>query len=541
VYLALSLVLFGLPVLPHFRRDLIGMGSDPQLFVWSLAWWPHAVLTGHDPFVAHVLWTPTGSNLAWATSVPGLALLLAPVTLAAGPVAAYNTAAILLPALAAWTAFLLCRRLTRSFWPSLAGGFLFGFSSYLTAQELGHLHMTSVFLLPVAALLLLRFLEGGLGGRGLVVRLGPLLALQLLLSTEVFFTLTLCLAAGLLLGLAAVRAERPKIVASLLPLLGSYGISAAVAAPFLYFAVTGYQGVITPAMHNPADLVNIAFPARTTAIAGSLAQHFVPSAIGPSAETGQYLGLPLLAIVALFALRRWRRPGSRFLLLALVLALVATLGSELRVRDHALLPLPWRLVQNVPLFDNVIPSRFAVYAALAASLIAALWAASRSWSRTLRIVLTGAAMAALVPAVSRGYWHQHPPRPAFFTQGLDRLCLRRNDNVLMLPPPFQNAALLWQAESGFRFRLADGALNDSVPKNLPGREAMLSVIGDDVPAGGARALLRLARLDHVNVILVDAAAEHQWPRLLDPVLHGQNVGGLRLYRLDRARPACRQD
>ena len=30
-------------------------------------------------------------------------------------------------------------------------------------------------------------------------------------------------------------------------------------------------------------------------------------------------------------------------------------------------------------------------------------------------------------------------------QTLDRLCLDRNENVLVLPPPFQNAALLWQA------------------------------------------------------------------------------------------------
>jgi hypothetical protein len=540
-YLAVSLLLFGLPVLPHFRRDLIGTGSDPQLFVWSLAWWPHAVLNGHNPFVTHVLWTPHGSNLAWATSIPGLALLLAPVTQAAGAVAAYNTAAILLPALAAWTAFLLCRHLTRSFWSSLAGGYLFGFSTYLVAQELGHLHMSSVFLVPLAALVLLRFLEGGLGARGLVVRLGPLLALQLLFSTEVFFTLTLCLVSGLLLGAAAVPGRRGRIVASLLPLLGAYAVSAVAAAPFLYYAVTDYQGVVTPATHNPADLVNVAFPTRTAAIGGTLSQHFLPSAQSASAEAGEYLGLPLLVIVLLFAVRSWRRPGSRFLVLALGLALVATLGSELRIRDHVLVPLPWRLVRNLPLFDNVIPSRFAVYAALSAALIASLWAASPSWSRSLRIVLTGAAIAALVPAVWRGYWHEQPARPAFFAHGLDRICLSRNDNVLMLPPPFQNAALLWQTESGFRFRLADGALNDSVPKSLPGRESMLHVIGDDVPPGGAKALLRLARLNHVDAILVDASAEPTWPRLLDTVLRGGNVGGLRLYRLNRERPGCRQD
>ena len=39
----------------------------------------------------------------------------------AGPIAACNVAATLMPALAGWTAFLLCRHLTSSFWPSFAG------------------------------------------------------------------------------------------------------------------------------------------------------------------------------------------------------------------------------------------------------------------------------------------------------------------------------------------------------------------------------------------------------------------------------------
>jgi hypothetical protein len=41
---------------------------------------------------------------------------------------------ILAPPSPLWTAYLLCRHVTRSSWASLAGGYLFGFSSY----ELGH-------------------------------------------------------------------------------------------------------------------------------------------------------------------------------------------------------------------------------------------------------------------------------------------------------------------------------------------------------------------------------------------------------------------
>ncbi len=538
-YLAVSFAYFGLPVLPHFRRDLIGTGGDPQLFAWSLAWWPHAVLHGHNPFVSHVLWAPRGADLAWATAIPGIAAVLAPVTLAAGAIAAYNVAAILLPALAAWTAFLLCRHITRSFWPSLAGGYLFGFSSYELGQELGHLHLTSIFLVPLAALLVLRFLEGSLDARGLVLRLAPLLALQLAFSTEVFFTLSLCLVAGMLLGGLVVPARRRRLGELIAPLAVAYAGGLALVSPLLYYAFSDYQGVITPAGHNPADVVTFAFPTSATAIGGSLAAHFDPSTATVSAENGQYLGLPLLAILVLFALSRWRRPGSRFLLLALALTGLATLGSELHLRGHRLFPLPWRLVSGAPFFDNVIAARLVVYLSLIACLIAAIWAASGGASRALRIVLTSAAVVALVPAVWHGAWHEHPERPAFFAAGLYRKCLDPGANVLLLPPPFRNEALLWQAESGFRFGLADGSLGGPVPAGLPHRATMIQVIDNNVPPGGAKDLLASARSQNVDAILVDSAGGKQWTRLLDPVAHGLHLGGMTLYPLGPIRASCR--
>ena len=163
-YLLVSFLFLGLPVAAHPERDVVGgLFTDPQIFVWSFAWWPHAILHGLNPIYTHQIWAPDGFNLAWATSVPGLAIAFAPLTLLFGPVLAYNVASILMPALAAWTAFLLCRRVTGgAAWPSLAGGYLFGFSTYILAAELTHIFSAAVFLLPVAALLVLRFIDGDL-------------------------------------------------------------------------------------------------------------------------------------------------------------------------------------------------------------------------------------------------------------------------------------------------------------------------------------------------------------------------------------------
>ncbi len=109
---------------------LFQVSMDPNFYTWCLRWWPWAIAHGQDPLFAHVIRAPVGTSLAWVTTVPPVALLGTPLTLAAGPIAAFNIlTAIALP-LSAWAAFVLCRRLTRQFWPSLAGGAVFGFSAY---------------------------------------------------------------------------------------------------------------------------------------------------------------------------------------------------------------------------------------------------------------------------------------------------------------------------------------------------------------------------------------------------------------------------
>jgi hypothetical protein len=68
---------------------------------------------------------------------------------------------------------------------------------------------------------------------------------------------------------------------------------------------------------------------------------------------------------------------------------------------------------------------------------------------------------------------------------------------------------------------------------------MLQLIDDNVPPGGAEAILAAARAQGVDAILVDPSGGAQWTKVLDPVLRGHQVGGMTLYRLDGA--PCRQN
>ncbi len=137
------------------------------------------------------------------------------------------------------TAFLLCRYLTHSTWAAVVGGYLFGFSSYMLGGELSHVHTVAVFLVPVAVLLVLRFLDGELSARRLALGLGVVLAAQLWLSTEIVFTATLALLGALLLAAVLLPARRRRLRLLLAPLAGAYAFAAVLAAPLLYYAFTG--------------------------------------------------------------------------------------------------------------------------------------------------------------------------------------------------------------------------------------------------------------------------------------------------------------
>ena len=157
LYLAISIVFFGRGLIGQFGSAYVGMGMDPTLMAWFLVWWPHAIANHLNPLLTHAIWWPTGYNLAWSPCLPLVSVLFIPITVTLGPVAAFNTLCLLSLPLDAWCAFTLCTYVTRRYWPSFLGGYIFGFSPYMLGQLIaGHLHMLIVFSVPLAAYLALR-------------------------------------------------------------------------------------------------------------------------------------------------------------------------------------------------------------------------------------------------------------------------------------------------------------------------------------------------------------------------------------------------
>jgi hypothetical protein len=543
VYTLVAFLYFGLGPLIEPGRQYVGVLDDPQIPIWSFAWWLHSIEHGTNPLFTHVVWAPSGVDLAWVNTVPPLAVAFAPLTALAGPVASYDSAAVLLPAFAAWTAYLLCRHLTGTFWPSLVGGYLFGFSSYMLGHVLGQPQLTAVFAVPLIALVLTRGVEGTLDSRGIVLRLGPLLALQLYLSLEVALTLTLVLALAIVIGVLLAPPYRRTLLQLLLPITLAFAVAAVLAAPILYYALTSLRvaGFTPPAAYT-TDVLNFVLPTHLVAAgagwANALARHWP----GNSTEQGAFVGVPLLVILALYARSNWRTLRGRFLLSSLAVAAYVSLGPRLHVAGHGILPLPTLLGHEtvtlpglgrrfLPLFDNILPVRFLVYASLASAVIVALWT-STTRHRTLRVVLPALTVLLLVPNPGAGVWATTFSVPPFFTDAAYRGCLRPGENVLPEPPGEGGQANLWQAAGDFRFRMAGGRLQTSPPSAFlhPPGIAQISVGYPPAP-NQVELLKQYFAAKGVTAVIVDKRQAAIWAPALDRIAPGHDIGGVLLYRV----------
>jgi hypothetical protein len=100
-------------------------------------------------------------------------------------------------------------------------------------------------------------------------------------------------------------------------------------------------------------------------------------------------------------------------------------------------------------------------------------------------------------------------------------------------------ATLWQAESGFRFRLANGSLSPRLPDGISDREAAYTVLYDGIPEGGGARVVRLARDLEATVIVLDADHLGTWSQpLADAGLSPMAKGGVWLYPLRPLLPTC---
>jgi hypothetical protein len=548
IYSAISVLFFGTPIVHHFSQTYIGGGADPIVYMWALAWWPHAIVNHLNPFITRLLWAPTGYNLVWATSIPGPSLVFYPVTRLFGPVASYNILCLICPSAAAFCAFLLCRYVCGRFWPALLGGYVFGFSPYVLSQMLGHMVEMFIFPVPLAGYLMLLRMDKKVSQYGFVTFLVIILLFHFLSSSEVFATTTVFGALTIAMSYMIFDSETGHHLTGIAKEIASaYALLAVLLAPYLYYVFAqGLPNLFYPATAYSNDVLNFLVPTPVILLGGhlfsSITRHFLEAT--PWWEEAAYLGPGLWLVLCFFAWSYWRTQVGKLLVLSFTLIAVMSLGPTLHFAGHALASMPWWLFNQLPLIDQALPGRFGMYLFLLAGLAAAIYLSRVTIPAWNRALLGGLCVLFIAPRLTIWQGTGHVPEllgtpgltkieaPPFFRFGEYKRYLARGDNVLILPQSGSSNGLLWQAETGFYVRIAIGRIGPVAPAEFS-RWPVLSTLdsGDEI-MDFPEQLNAFLGAHQIRAIIVDARDHEPWTRLIsESGLRPLEIGGVLFYKV----------
>ena len=459
----LSVLLF-LPAWRDPAHTVIGGHGDAEQSMWFLRWLPWALTHGHDPLLTDHIGHPTGANLMWNSSQPLTALAAWPLTAAAGPVLAYNAMVTLALALSGWCAYLAIQRIVPGRAGALAGGLLYGFSPYMVAHASGHLDLVMapippLLLLVLHELLVRRRLPPLAGGAAL----GLLATLQLFIAEEVLaseaIVAAIVLGALALLHRDRVREDGRRLLIALAAAAAVFTVLAdwALAVQFLGSGRLRGTGA---ASGFGTDLLNLVVPGSSQWLAPHPAQSLSARFAGNGAERTGYLGVPLLALIALTVVRHRREAVVRTAAIAGAAAVVLSLGTTLHIGGvHTHIPLPALAITRVPVLDNLLPGRLMLYAFLAAAVLLAVFAGDLRRAPARRLAAAALLAATAISLLPRMPFPSAPvSTPAFFT-GTAVQRIAEGDVVLVAPfsrLAVPTEAMVWQALSGMRFRMPEG-------------------------------------------------------------------------------------
>ncbi len=466
IYLVASILLWGLPLFGHLSTRYMAMDrelGDPDYYRWALGWTPWALSHGHWPLFTDRVFAPVGTSLTWSASMPGPAIVAWPLTRVFGTLVSYNVLMLTAPALAGWATYLLCHRVTRSFWPSVVGGCTFVLSAYMTGQMQHNLNLVLIFPVPLIAYLVVRRTEGSIGTPAFLSLTTLALLALFLISTEVFATTALFGTVAFCIALLTAHNDRRRIgrAAALTGL--SYLIVGAVL--YLPYLAAAFSNAPAHAVRNldgtSVDLLGFIVPRYTALIGGSTFAGISDRFTANVTSDASYMGLAGLAVLIGFWITDRRRPATLPLLAFIVVTLVLALGPVLHIAGTPSIPLPGVSLEWLPIIRNAVPERFPAYAALAFALIAASWLSTapkdRAW---IRWALVGLTAMMLLPNVRTPPWHFPDRTPAFFMDGTYASVLQPNETVFVISGS-KGEGMAWQAVAHYSFAMAGGYVGPS--------------------------------------------------------------------------------
>ena len=443
-------------------RAQVGDAQDVNLFAWFMRYEATAVAHGGlPPLTTAALNAPRGISLMWNTSLLLPGVLLAPVTLVAGPQVTLTIMLTLGFAGSAASLFLVLRRWGASYLAAAVGGAVYGFSPALVNSGLGHYNLQFAVLPPLIIEALLRIVTG----RGNAVRtgawLGLLAAAQLFTGEEL---LTDTAVAGLALTVALAISGRGVTFKKMKDAAAGLAVGAVVVLLICGRALwTQFDGPLTeryvPRVTHYTSFLS-AHPSVFVTPPGDLLFHTPASAAAAAgypahlSEYLAYLGWPLIVVLVAAVICYWRHPPVRVMGVTFALLELLSLGGGYGYVGRFL---PWHWLQGLPVLSGLIPDRLAIMADGAAAAVLAFGmdrarlaaAQGPNWRRGH--LATAAAVLAVLPLTPLPFRAAAiSPVPAGWQAAFARLRLAPGARVLVIPIPDTHFSqpMRWQADTG---------------------------------------------------------------------------------------------
>lgn len=452
--LALTMFLWRDPA----SRVVTGNPYDTDQFAWFFRYDATAVAHLHLPdLITSAMNAPQGVSVMWNTFMLLPGVLLAPVTLLAGPQVSVTVLLTLGFAGSAAAMFYVLRRWGVRGMAAAFGGLAYGFAPALVQCASGHYDLQFAVLPPLIVDAALRLATGRARGpvRG-GIYLGLVVAAQVFIAEELLFDSAIFV----VVAIAVLAVSRPRLAAGrvrdvAIGVACGLGLTLVIAGYPLWVQFFGplraFGSPFAPDYFKN-DLAGFVQPASSMFVHTAASAAFAARYQGELPEYLGYLGWPMIIVLILVAVRFWRMLPVRVLTVAFIVLATFSLGGTLLAggHEHQGIELPWYWLQTLPLTGSVIPDRFSICAdgAAAAMFAYGIDAARVRWPHWL--VLT-TALVAIAPIVPRPLPAGSPaPPPAGWTAAFDRLALPRGASVLLVPIPISTFTLplRWQAVTG---------------------------------------------------------------------------------------------
>lgn len=455
------------------NKSAIGYSPNYNNFIWNMAWWNHSLSNFSNPFYTKYIWYKNGVSLSWnALFLPAYGIISSAVIKVISPIALANIVYLLQPVLASFFAFILFFKITKSFSGSFAGGFIYGFSSYMIEEFVqANIGYMTIFIIPVVALLCYFLFIKEISYKKVYILLSISLLFQAGTSLEVFLSILVFSFVTFIVSLFYIKEDGfMKLKGPIIVLAASYLTVIVLISPWLYSMLYQHYFSGDKFGWNGTNLISIVLPSHFNAY-GFGQNNLWSSHWGQNTPfTSGYIGIPILAFILYFFASR-KYDHYNFIKMLLILFFIMTVGRYLYFTSpYPSSPdipayMPWYPTRFIPIIKDMQPHRFMVYLNLVIGLMIALYASVEK-SRTKKLLLLLMFMISLLPAQP---WIKYLSRdlqsPKFLDYENIVKAIPKNSVVLIYDHGGYDYGMLYQAMDKLWYKLAQG--NDQGPGTIP--------------------------------------------------------------------------